>query len=239
MNLSIWGATDVGLKRKNNQDSILVNQNMNLYIIADGMGGHKGGEVASALAIETVEKVISEGKSQPIKDLIRKAYSKASGRIFQTANVDRPELRGMGTTMVVAYFHGSVLHIGNVGDSRAYLFKEGQLWQVTEDHSLFNEQIRAGSMSIEEIESTVAKNVITRSVGFEDSVQPDLYQRIVEPGETYLMCSDGLTGQVSDAEILDILANTPEDQVVATCIKRAKEAGGDDNISVIVFKVTD
>lgn len=94
-------------------------------------------------------------------------------------------------------------------------------------------------MSIEEIESTVAKNVITRSVGFEDSVQPDLYQRIVEPGETYLMCSDGLTGQVSDAEILDILANTPEDQVVATCIKRAKEAGGDDNISVIVFKVTD
>lgn len=239
MNLSIWGATDVGLKRKNNQDSILVNQNMNLYIIADGMGGHKGGEVASALAIETVENVISEGGNKPIKELLRTAYGQASGKIYQTANVERPELRGMGTTMVVAYFHGTELFIANVGDSRTYLFKNDRLWQVTEDHSLFNEQIRAGSMSLEEIENTVAKNVITRSVGFEDTVQPDLYQRIVEPGEVYLMCSDGLCGMVSDSEILEILQNTPEEQLVSTCINRAKEAGGDDNISVIVFKVTD
>ncbi|MEZ4872819.1 MAG: SpoIIE family protein phosphatase [Bdellovibrionales bacterium] len=144
----------------------------------------------------------------------------------------------MGTTMVMGMIANGHLFIGNVGDSRCYLFKNNHLWQLTEDHSLVNEQIRAGIISEDEVHLVTGKNVITRSVGFEEVVDVDVYQRKLEPGEIYLFCSDGLCGMVHDTVIESILKNTNLNNVVDSCIEAAKAAGGDDNISVILIKIT-
>ena len=238
MEIKAWGATDVGLKRENNQDSILINKPLKLYIVADGMGGHKGGEVASDLAVKTVLKVIeSQAGRGDVRDILRLAYQEASGCIHHTAKIERPELDGMGTTMVLGYVQGDQIFFGNVGDSRAYLFSENELWQITEDHSLVNEQIRSGMITPAQAENVVGKNVITRSVGFEESVKPDIYQRTLKAGEGYLFCSDGLCGLISDEMIAEIVESCNDDQIVPRCIEEAKAAGGDDNISVIFLRI--
>jgi protein phosphatase len=240
MKFDVWGQTDVGLKRENNQDSILVDRNVSLFIVADGMGGHRGGEVASAMAVEAVQEVVQEQLDAPgphvAKDILRKAYQEASRRIFQKSHHESPELRGMGTTMVAALALGNKIFIANVGDSRAYLFKDKNLWQVTEDHSLVNDQIRAGIVDPNNPASHIAKNVITRSVGFEEQVEVDIVERDLILGETYLLCSDGLSGLVSNERIAEICRKNQGQQIVNQCIEDAKNAGGDDNISVVVFQ---
>ena len=169
MKFEVWAQTDVGLKRDINQDAILVDHDLNLFIVADGMGGHKGGEVASALAVETVQDVVSkkvnEAKVAPRK-VLSDAYREASSRIHHKSTYDSPDLMGMGTTMVLLWEHKGRIYVANVGDSRAYLFSPPSLWQLTEDHSLINEQVRAGVISEEEAPHVIGRNVITRSVGF-------------------------------------------------------------------------
>lgn len=241
MNFEIWGQTDVGLKRENNQDSILVDQDLNLFIVADGMGGHRGGEVASAMAVETVQEIIEEklqsgAKIYP-KDLIKLAFKESSQRIYLKSTKDSPELMGMGTTMVLGFAHAEKLYIGNVGDSRAYLFKDDHLWQLTEDHSLVNEQIRAGIIDENNPETMVGRNVITRSVGFEQEVVVDIVERDVIPGEVYILCSDGLTGLVSDDKITQICTQYPVPELAYRLVQEAKSSGGDDNVSVIVVRI--
>ncbi len=238
MQLEVWGQTDVGLKRDINQDSILVDKNLGLFVVADGMGGHRGGEVASAMAVETVHEIFENktGNSSP-KEVIRSAFREASRRIYSKSTRENPELMGMGTTMVMAYASGNTVYVGNVGDSRCYLIKEGLLWQMTEDHSLINEQIRAGVVAPDGSDSVVGRNVITRSVGFEENVEVDIIEREVFPGEMFLMCSDGLCGLVSDEKILDLCRGNEPQTIVERCIAEAKREGGDDNVSVIVFKV--
>ena len=241
MDFEVYGQTDVGLKRDNNQDSILVDKKHSLFIVADGMGGHKGGEVASALAIEAMQDVfesefLSGTKINP-KDLLRKGYKEATRRIFQKANFESPDLMGMGTTMVAAFAFDKKIYVGNVGDSRAYLFKEGHLWQLTDDHSLINEQIRAGVLDPNQPEMIVGRNVITRSVGFEEMVDVDIVERELVPGEIYLLCSDGLSGLISNEQISEIIRKNQISGVVSRGIEEAKRAGGDDNISVIVLQV--
>ena len=240
MDFEVWGQTDVGLKRDINQDSILVDKKISLFIVADGMGGHKGGEVASAMAVEAVREMVQnelsvDSQLSP-RNLLQNAFKEASSRIYHKSTRESPELMGMGTTMVCAFSYGDRLFVGNVGDSRAYLFKNKMLWQITEDHSLINEQIRAGVVDEENAESLVGRNVITRSVGFEKDVNCDVVERDLEPGEMILLCSDGLCGLVSDEKIAEICSTKPIDQVVPTCIEAAKAAGGDDNISVIVIQ---
>lgn len=237
MKFDVWGQTDVGLKRDINQDSILVDNNLGLFIVADGMGGHRGGEVASALAVETSQEVFENqhNLSQP-KDLIRTAFKEASRRIYSEGQKNNKDLQDMGTTMVLSYTHGNYIYVGNVGDSRAYLYKEGKLWQMTEDHSLVNEQIKAGIISAHG-EPVVGRNVITRSVGYEAEVNVDVVEREVFPGELYLMCSDGLCGLISDEKISELCASESPKTIVEECIEAAKLAGGDDNISVLVMKV--
>ena len=143
----------------------------------------------------------------------------------------------MGTTMVAALAKGNTMYIANVGDSRAYLFKDPEMWQVTEDHSLVSEQIRAGIISEKEAEQVATRNVITRSVGYEPEVPVDIIERQMHRGEMLLMCSDGLTGMVSDIEIAGICKNESHDLVVSRCVEAAKRGGGDDNISVILLKI--
>lgn len=239
MHFEVWAQTDVGLKRDINQDAILVDHDSNLFIVADGMGGHKGGEVASALAVETVREVIQrrrqESKISPRK-VLAEAYREASSRIHHKSTFESPDLMGMGTTMVLCWEHRGRVYFGNVGDSRAYLFVNSQLWQMTEDHSLINEQVRAGVISEEEAPHVIGRNVITRSVGFEKDVMVDVIERDPQPGEMYLLCSDGLSGLISAERLAEILAKTPPDEIVTQCIQEANEAGGDDNISVIVIR---
>jgi len=241
MKLKIWGQTDVGLKREINQDSILVDKKLSLFIVADGMGGHKGGEVASAIAVETVREVVETQLTKPgrvsPRDIIYQAYRESSARIHHKSTRENPELMGMGTTMVLGLFYRGTMYIGNVGDSRAYLFSLNNLWSMTEDHSLVNEQIRAGIISEDQIDSMVGRNVITRSVGFEKDVSADILEREVQDGEMLILCSDGLCGLVNDKQISNICREYPIDKVVPQCIEEAKKAGGDDNISVIIIQV--
>ncbi len=237
MQLQVLGLTDVGLKRENNQDSFLIDQDLGLYVVADGMGGHKGGEVASRMAVETIRDVIknSFAKDQGMRpqDLVLKAYAEACRVIYEESENNRA-LKGMGTTVVTVLDRDGKLFIGNVGDSRAYLIHAPHIWQLTDDHSLLNEQIRGGLLKPEDAEHFVPKNVITRSVGFEEFVLCDVIERTLQPGEFILVCSDGLSGLVSDQRICDIILSLPFKDVPARLIEEAKKGGGDDNVTVVL-----
>lgn len=243
--IRVWCQTDVGLRRENNQDSFLIDEDLGLYIVADGMGGHRGGEVASKLAVETVRDVIRKslqeaGSRKPHpRQLLGKAYEEASAAIFEKAHEPGSDLHGMGTTLVVSLFMNSTLYIANVGDSRAYLYTQNDLYQLTEDHSLVNEQVRAGLISERDAEKFAAKNVITRSVGFEKEVSVDIIEREVLPGELVLICSDGLSGLVDDGRIAEICREhlAQPAKIVPICIDEAKRNGGDDNVTVMVLHV--
>ncbi len=242
MKFNVWTQTDVGLKRESNQDAFLVNHDLGLYIVADGMGGHKGGEIASVLAVETVQNVVKksfdENKNTPMKELMVHAYNEASSVIFSESE-DNSSVRGMGTTMVMAFVKKNEIYIGNVGDSRAYLIREEGLWQLTEDHSLINEQIRAGLLAPEDTESVIDKNIITRSVGFELDVDCDVIVRKLQKGDNILLCSDGLTGMVTDRRIAEIFKSSKPSEVVSCLIDEAKKQGGHDNITVLLLSLSD
>jgi len=242
MKFEVWAQTDVGLKRDINQDAILVDHDLQLYIVADGMGGHKGGEVASAMAVEAVQEVVRRRQSDAKngRKVLAEAYREASSRIFQKASYENPELMGMGTTMVLIWAAKDRLVIGNVGDSRCYLFRSPNLlWQITEDHSLINEQVKAGVISEEEAPHVTGRNVITRSVGFEKDVLVDVLEREPAADDLYWLCSDGLSGLVETPKIAEILSKNPPSEAIGKLVKEAKAAGGDDNISVILIKVLD
>jgi protein phosphatase len=237
MKIEAWFLTDKGLRRDSNQDSCLINKDIGVYIVADGMGGHSGGEVASAIAVQTVEDILKrpDTNEKSPREVLTLAYEEASRRIYDKAAHENPELAGMGTTMVMAYVRGKIIYVANVGDSRCYLFKKPHLWQISEDHSLLNEQIRAGVMKEENIGQFVARNVITRSVGYEREVHPDIIEREIINGETYLLCSDGLSGLVSDEKISQILNQNSPDKAVKTCVDQALANGGDDNVTVLML----
>lgn len=236
MRVQSWGISDKGLKREGNQDSFLIDDRLGVFVVADGVGGHFGGEVASALAVETVREVISHPKAVEFKpkEVLVQAYEEASHRIFDRA-AQEPKLNGMGTTMVMSYVRDNKIYIGNVGDSRSYLYRKPFIWQLTEDHSLINEQIRLGMMSEAQARKVIGKNVITRSVGFERDVFPDLLEREVSSGDIYLFCSDGLSGMVPDNEMCGILNMNPVEKIAPMMIQRALEHGGDDNVTVLVL----
>ena len=235
-----WGISDKGLKREGNQDSFLIDDRLGVFIVADGVGGHFGGEVASAIAVETVREVVSHPKAVEFKpkDVVVQAYEEASHRIFDRATKE-PKLNGMGTTMVISYVRNNKIYIGNVGDSRGYLYRKPYLWQLTEDHSLINEQIRLGMMSEEQARKVIGKNVITRSVGFERDVFPDLLEREISSGDVYLFCSDGLSGMVPDEEMCSIFNLNPIDRIASIMVQKALEHGGDDNVTVLVLHFQD
>lgn len=239
MQIQAWCKTDKGLRRESNQDSFLMNEEVGLFVVADGMGGHSGGEVASGMAVEIAEQIAFEARATRLspRESLVKIYEESSRRIFDRAAVDS-KLSGMGTTMVMTLVSGNSMYVGNVGDSRAYLFRQPHLWQLTEDHSLLNEQLRAGLINEDQTRQFVGRNVITRSVGYEREVMVDILERPLKPGDNFLLCSDGLSGLVPDARISEIIAQTPADQVVERCIEAALANGGDDNVTVLYLAVT-
>ncbi len=235
MKVTVHGKSDIGRKRSNNQDSFMIKPELSLFAVADGMGGHKGGEVASAMAVKTLEKIFYDRVDLSVEKRLLESAQLANQAIWEHSN-KQPDLRGMGTTLTAVALEEDWLYIAQVGDSRCYLYREHELFQITEDHSQYYELLRAGM--IHEIESFgVQKNVITRSVGYERDVKVDLYARKMLPGDQYLVCSDGLTGMVSNEQISQILQNFDNENAVQNLVDLANLQGGEDNISVVVFNV--
>lgn len=243
LQISGGGNTHVGRVRASNQDSYLCDNKRRLYIVADGMGGHAGGEVASSLAVQNIRSYLDSnlsaisvssagGNIGAASTIVADSINHASMRIYERA-LEEPSLKGMGTTATVASILGQSLVCAHVGDSRLYLIRCGYIYQITTDHSLVSEQIRAGIITKEEAEHHHLRNVITRSVGYQEQEDVDSYILDLEDGDLIVICSDGLHGRVSEETIADcckkygILA-------VDHLIAEANNRGGDDNISVIV-----
>ena len=251
------GLSDVGRKRKSNEDSFAISGDGTLLVVADGMGGHAAGEVASRLAVESIERHISGsdprkeptipasfrspvggevGLPAPARRVLN-AIRLANQEIVRSVRKDS-SMRGMGTTVVIAHILGSHAYIGSVGDSRAYLVRDGALRQLTSDHTLVNEQVRAGALSSQEARRHPARNILTRAVGSQEDVEPDLIEEDLHSGDLLLLCSDGLTTMVEDGEILKtVLAHG--DDPAAGCralVDLANDHGGDDNVTVILAR---
>lgn len=243
MGLISAGMCDIGRKRKTNQDSIYMNPERNLFIVADGMGGHNGGDIASALAVQNIPEYIIEHFEADPQQAISNSIKYANSAIKDRGKND-PLLTGMGTTVVSFYFKETTLFIANVGDSRAYLVNRHRLYQLTKDHSLVQEKLNIGIYNRDQAQKDPQKNVLVRTVGFEDSVDVDVYTYKVCRNDIFLCCSDGLHGKVSDADILYIInkyipdpaAATPQalNNAVKMLVHQANENGGNDNISVIL-----
>lgn len=243
--------TDIGMKREHNEDSFLVNEDLGLYVVCDGMGGHAGGETASRLAVQTIERELISARlrpddpfssklplaDSPLAGALREAVEGACAAVFRTSKMN-PELHGMGTTCISLLINGEHALVGHVGDSRAYLVRDGEVTQVSEDHSLVNEQVRAGLLTAEEAKTSRLKNIITRSVGFEEDVLVDVLGVESRVGDRFLLCSDGLANLVDNGEIRDHLAQHPLDEIPQKLIALANERGGDDNITAIAVERT-
>ncbi len=246
-----WAKTDVGKKRKLNEDAFLADSALGLFVVADGMGGHAAGEVASALAVQAVRSVVEEAKPlieqfarsptaetrEQIAHLMEKAIHKACSEIYATATSDLGK-RGMGTTCVALLAIGRKAVIGHVGDSRVYLFRQGRAHQLTEDHTIINEQLKRGLITREQAKEADNKNVITRAVGIQPSVAVDTLITDLLPGDLYMLCSDGLHGYLSEDELPVLLAQEPREKLADQLVDLANARGGKDNITAVAVSVT-
>ena len=239
--MRVFSATDVGQKRKMNQDYVFVSDSPvgnlpNLFVVADGMGGHNAGDYASSHAVQTLVDEIRDDKDfNPIK-IIRHAIETANTEILNQAKND-VSLRGMGTTMVVATIVGHYAYVANVGDSRLYIIQD-QIHQVTKDHSLVQEMVRMGEIKAEEAKNHPDKNIITRALGAERTVDIDFFDLKLEPNSTILMCSDGLSNMVEDAKIEEIVFDSEIslERKGRKLLREANQNGGKDNIAVILVE---
>ena len=239
----MYGLTDEGLVRDHNEDYISFQNEMGLVILADGMGGHNAGEVASELAVSSINDALEEILSPEVKDtcdidfkeVVHESVIFANDEINLHAKT-HPECKGMGTTIVMALFHDDAVILASVGDSRIYRFRKGELKQVTTDHSLVQEMIDNGYMSQEEAMSSTNRNLITRALGIAEEVKVDVTQEEIEKDDIYLLCSDGLSDMINDELIFSILVKTRQDLKRASeeLVRQAKEHGGHDNVSVIL-----
>jgi serine/threonine protein phosphatase PrpC len=221
-------ATDIGQVRERNEDSILVDPPV--FVVADGMGGHRGGDVASRVAIETMERLADEDHGS-LTEHVRRA-----NRAVWDRSVEDQRLSGMGTTLTAVRIDGDQVTLAHVGDSRAYLLRNDALQQLTDDHTLVARMVRSGEITKAEAEVHPHKNVMTRSLGTEQNVEVDEDSIVLVDGDRLLLCSDGLTGMVAEDQIQAILENSDQPQQAADrLVKAANRAGGIDNISVVVI----
>jgi len=247
MNYEFCIRTDPGLARENNEDSVTVDEDARLAILADGMGGYNAGEIASGMATTFIKSELGRWLSQAGRNAnvreVRRAMEicvdNANRSIFNAAN-SNPQYSGMGTTLVLGVFSDGRLILGHIGDSRCYRLRGAQIEQITKDHSLLQEQMDAGLITPEQAATSTNKNLVTRALGVEDAVLLEVNEHKVEQGDIYMMCSDGLSDMVDDEGIAKILAqDVPLEQKVAMLIDAANANGGRDNISVLVAQANE
>ena len=251
--MKVFGKTDIGVVRKVNQDFIFysvnpVGQLPNLFIVADGMGGHKAGDYASRMSVEQfIDYVMNAEAELPIR--IVDNGIRHVNRLVMEKSGQHPELNGMGTTFVVAFIEDNTLYVANVGDSRLYLitkYPDGcsgdevcaspEINQVTEDHSYVGAMVRAGEITKEEAKNHPDKNIITRAIGAGWDIRVDFFEVDLERGDKVLMCSDGLSNMIEDEDILNIVMETPVDKTIDKLIEVAKDNGGLDNITAVLIE---
>ncbi len=233
--------SDIGLKRKQNQDTGSVRPDLGLFVVADGMGGHQGGEIASQLCVETLIHTVETHPEVPDRALLDQAIQNANEAILKRAQEDS-KLHGMGTTATALLIRGDTATLLQVGDSRGYFWNEDGIWQLTKDHSLVQEKLRAGLINREQVKSDEMKNVITRSVGYEPGLKADCFTIQVARGDGFLLCSDGVSGPVDDALMFEILEETRKNglslgEAAKRLIHTANSKSGDDNATVVLVKV--
>lgn len=238
--MNVFSATDLGQIRKENQDYVFVSETpignlSNLFVVADGMGGHKAGDFASRFTVESlIDSITNDAEHNPIK-IIRSAMETANTLLREKAKEDETRL-GMGTTLVVATIAGQYLYVANLGDSRLYVVSE-EIQQVTRDHSLVEEMIRIGELSREEAHNHPDKNVITRAIGVSSEVDIDFFDLKLQEHDIILMCSDGLTNMLKDETISEIIKTGSDlSEITDHLIEKANENGGKDNIAVVLIE---
>lgn len=253
MKFTSYGQTDVGMKRELNEDNFSILENEGVYVVADGMGGHNAGEIASQITIDTIAKFFqSSAKDEDITwpykmdtslslnaNKLMVGIKFANRTIFRSAS-SNTAYAGMGTTVVAILTKNGEgeIYIAHVGDSRCYCYSENKLAQVTEDHSLLNEYIKAGQITKEQAKNFPHKNVIMRALGMKENVLVDIQKRKVEPGEIYLLCSDGLSDMLDDEEIKEVFDKGMSlEETTKEFIDRSNSNGGKDNITVVLLKV--
>ena len=236
--MKTFSKTDIGMVREVNQDYVFTTEapigNLpNLLVVADGMGGHRAGEYASRLTVEVVKQELAQSTEASPEAMMKSAIVRANERVIEEARQD-VQLKGMGTTLVMATVIERTLYFANVGDSRLYLLNE-DIRQLSKDHSLVQEMVRLGGLNREEAKHHPDRNIITRAIGAEEKVQIDFFEYRLKKGDIILMCTDGLSNMVEDEEILHIVKCSRDVvEAVEQLIERAKEHGGSDNIGVIV-----
>ena len=244
MNYEFCTRTDPGLARENNEDSVTFDEATRLGILADGMGGYNAGEIASGMATAFIKSELGRWLSQAgrhanareVRRAMEICVDNANRSIFNAAN-SNPQYSGMGTTLVLGVFQDGRAMLGHIGDSRCYRLRDGVLAQVTKDHSLLQEQMDAGLITAEQAATSSNKNLVTRALGVEDAVLLEVNEHRVEPGDIYLMCSDGLSDMVDDENIARILgSDAPLEEKVAQLVDAANANGGRDNISVLLAR---
>jgi protein phosphatase len=236
-----FSITDVGEKRQINQDYIFCEENTigglpNLFIVADGMGGHNAGDYASRFCVEVFTEQIRTKQNKTPIGMIAEALQYTNDLLLEEAR-ENHGLQGMGTTFVAATIIDSVMYVANIGDSRLYVIGDG-IKQITEDHSLVEEMVKTGELDRKDMRFHPNKNIITRALGANTNVVPDYFEINLEMDDTVLICSDGLTNMLDDQEIMKIVKQNPEDleQAAKTLVERANENGGKDNISIVIVK---
>ncbi len=252
MKVLSWGASDVGMKREHNEDSFLIMPEHKVFVVADGMGGHACGEVASGLAVHAIQQSISantevldeamryEGPidGNPAAQVLNSAMKRACSVVYEYGQ-ENPHQQSMGTTTTAMLLTHKMGFIAHVGDSRCYLVRDERILQLSEDHSLVNEQLKAGMISQEQAEQSRFKNIITRSVGFDPNVEIDMIAVETQPHDLFLLCSDGLTGHLNDQEIHSIMTGNFLHELPSRLIDLANARGGEDNITVVLSYVGD
>lgn len=250
MNITSAGRTDTGIKRANNEDAYMRDNAMRLYAVADGVGGHQGGEVASRIIMDTIQEVVPgllSGKdstppvnllkdAEPRLSALKYAVTLSNNKIFQASKAD-PSLAGMGSTATLLHLWRDKAYIAHVGDSRVYLLRNRTLRQITGDHSLVAEQVRAGKIAPKEARNSAYRHIITRAVGIEKEVVVEGHAMPVAPGDVILLCTDGLTDMVDNDDIAGLLNELKPDQAADALVRLANERGGADNITVVIVRI--
>jgi PPM family protein phosphatase len=239
VSLKSWAESDIGRKRGTNEDSYFHDQDLGLFMVADGMGGHKGGDRASSIAIKVALSTFETKRSEhiPIDRALEIAFQRSAKEVF-LQGLRNIELRGMGTTLSALAINSHCAHIAHIGDSRIYCFRNRSLHQVTSDHSFVNEQVQAGIMTLEEASISSLRNIITRAIGHKENVSADYFSILLEKNDIFILCTDGLNNMLLDSDIVRLLCRFEPKIAVRQLILEANLRGGEDNITVILVQVT-